>query len=273
MLLRRSLLKSQRNVFNSFASFNTVTAPIEGVKGVAKITMDLPPVNLMGKDFIQAMTKSIKEVEADKSINSLIIDSSQKVYSGGLNLKEFYGASKDELIDFWKAFRELWITIYKSRLATISSIQGPCLAGGCLLAIACDVRIISANCNIGLNEAAFGLVVPPWAIESMIDIIGRREAEKACSLGTLYSAEEALSLGLVDTLVQSPDDVPAITIQEAQKWTTPGRVPTKMLMRGKFVKQFMIDEAEDLDRFYQLVGNERTQAALGMYLASLGKKK
>ncbi len=268
-MFRYRNLKSILNT--SIRCYNTIIPTSE--KGVTKITMNFEPLNLMGKDFIESLTKSIKDVESDKSINTLILDSSCKVFSGGLNLQEFHGASTEDLQAFWTSFRELWITIYKSRLATITSISGQCLAGGCLLAIATDARIISSNCKIGLNEAAFGLVVPPWAIKVMFDIVGRRLGEKAVSLGELYTAEEALSMGLVDIMVATPEDIEVEVMKEAKKWSAPGRAPTKALVRKEFVEWFLSDEAADINSFIQLVGNDRTQTAIGAYLQALANKR
>jgi len=106
------------------------------------------------------------------------------------------------------------------------------------MAIASDARIMSANANIGLNEAAFGLVVPAWGIVAMIDIMGRRQAERAVSLGTMFKAQQAHDLGLIDTLVDSPDDVPAEALAEAARWgRTVGRADTKKEIRKDMVRQ------------------------------------
>lgn len=112
-----------------------------------------------------------------QNVNALILDSSCKVFSAGLDLKTMHGATNDELAHFWTAFRTLWMSIYDSRLATITAIQGPSPAGGCLMAIASDARIMSANANIGLNEAAFGLVVPVWG-----NTASERSARRPCLL-------------------------------------------------------------------------------------------
>lgn len=65
------------------------------------------------------------------------------------------------------------------------------MAGGCFLAISCEYRVMCPDFKIGLNETRLGLVVPKFLSASMRNTISKREAEKALTLGTLYSTEEA----------------------------------------------------------------------------------
>jgi Delta3-Delta2-enoyl-CoA isomerase len=242
--------------------------------GVAWIHMNSPPVNTMNKAFMKELVSEIKSANDDKSLSSLVLVSDAKVYSAGLDLNSMYSATDEELTEFWETVREMWITLYSSRLATICAIEGPSPAGGCLLAIASDARIMSSNGVIGLNEAAFGLIVPMWGMKAMIDVMGRRNGEKACLLGTLYSADQALSLGLIDTLVASPDEVRTQAAAEAKRWgKVPGRQGSKLELRKEFVEWYHATAAEDIKSFKALVSHPRTQAALGAYLESLKKRK
>lgn len=62
--------------------------------------------------------------------------------------------------------QEMWLTLYMTPLATVASISGHCPAGGCLLALSCDARVMAeGKYTIGLNEAKLGLVPPAWVRE------------------------------------------------------------------------------------------------------------
>lgn len=108
-------------------------------------------------------------------------------------------------------------------------------------------------------------------LQAMIDIMGRRQAEKAVSLGTMFKAQRAYDLGLIDTLVDSPDDVPAEAEAEARRWATVGRADTKKVLRKDMVAHFHATKQEDVDNFVSLVSSDRIQNALGAYIASLKK--
>lgn len=62
------------------------------------------------------------------------------------------------------------------------------------MAIACEYRVMYPNFNIGLNETALGIVVPPWLQITMRNTIGARETEIGCTKGTLYNSEQALKV-------------------------------------------------------------------------------
>ena len=227
----------------------------------------------MNVPFFEALTAEIKKVEVEKGVHSMVLSSSQKVFSAGLDLTSMYGKTEEELRHFWTTFRAMWLTLYSTPLFTVSAIQGPSPAGGCLMAIACDARVASANSNIGLNEAAFGLVVPEWGIDAMVDVMGQRQAEKACSIGTIFAADEALALGLLDTVVAAPEEVMAEAMTEVMRWRQPGRAASKALIREARYQKFHDCAEKDIKGFLDLVQHPRTQAALGAYLESLKTRK
>lgn len=178
------------------------------------------------------------------------------------------------------------VALYGTHLVTVASIAGDAVAGGCILSLACDTRVISSEAKIGLNEAAFGLIAPPWTVMMMIDTIGRRQAEKALSLGTIFTASDAYTIGLVDRVVQSFGDADTIVSRvrntneeaeaEALAWSKPpGRTATKSLLRSINLSKLMSpeDRADDLKMFKDCVIRPEMQKMLGGYLASLSKKK
>jgi 3,2-trans-enoyl-CoA isomerase len=102
-----------------------------------------------------------------------------------------------------------------------------------MLALSCDYRIMGDGGKIGLNESQLGIVAPPWLGQQMMDTVGRREAEKALALGTLYTPKEALSIQLIDEVVEQ-GQVRDRALQAAQQWSkipSTARVASKLLIR------------------------------------------
>lgn len=117
------------------------------------------------------------------------LQSQPKVFSAGLDILEMYGKSPERCGEFWKAVQEIWLQLYGSDMVTIAAInvrtvhhtnshlqpktvsphprappQGSSPAGGCLLSLVCDYRIMADNprYSIGLNETLLGIVAPFW---------------------------------------------------------------------------------------------------------------
>lgn len=202
----------------------------------------------------------------------MILTSTSPVFSAGLDLLEMHQPDEERLRSFWTSLQQVYLDLYGSRLATVAAISGPAPAAGCMLAMACDYRISGAKGVIGLNEAQFGIVAPPWMADLMLKTVGHRQAETALMLGTLYPANDALRIGLVDEI---SENVMESSEQQARQWTkipSHSRVASKMLLRKTQLDKLATSRSEDLELFLDLCLSEKVQTNLGLYLASLKKK-
>jgi 3,2-trans-enoyl-CoA isomerase len=160
------------------------------------------------------------------------------------------------LIMFWSSFQDLYLDLYGSRLACIAAMQGHAPAAGCMLALSCDYRIMAETTEkhrptIGLNESKLGIVAPPWLGQQMVDTVGRRNAEISLALGTLYSPEEALKIGLVD-LVVPLDQVEAKASEAALQWAkipAQARVASKRMIRKDRLDRLKASRSQDVEHF------------------------
>jgi 3,2-trans-enoyl-CoA isomerase len=183
------------------------------------------------------------------------------------------------LVMFWSSFQDLYLDLYGSRLACIAAMQGHAPAAGCMLAMSCDYRIMAATTEthrptIGLNESKLGIVAPPWLGQQMVDTIGRRNAEISLALGTLYSPEEALKIGLVD-LVVPQDQVEAKASEAALQWAkipAQARVASKRMIRKDRLDRLKASRSQDVEHFANFVITEHVQDSLTAYLDMLAKK-
>jgi 3,2-trans-enoyl-CoA isomerase len=216
-------------------------------------------------------------MEKDSNIQALVIQSSlPTVFSSGLDILEMYQPNADRIVQFWKSFQRLYYTLYGSRLACIAAIEGHAPAAGCMLALSCDYRIMGPSGTIGLNESKLGIVAPPWLGKQLIDTVGCRQAEMAMSLGTLFTPQEALQIGLIDFIVQEKDQVRTKAMEIAQQWATippEARVASKMLTRKGRIQELKATEQEDTDYFIHFVTTDTTQTSIGAYLKMLAAKK
>lgn len=229
----------------------------------------------------QALSSSIKMAEKDRKVQAYILQSANpSIFSAGLDIMEMHKPDPTRLVDFWKSFQQLYLDLYGSRLAGIAAVQGHAPAAGCMLALSCDYRIMAAGeesrspPTIGLNESKLGIVAPPWLGQQFIDTIGRRRAEIALTLGTLYSPEEALGIGLVDKVVPK-SEVRAAAVEAAQTFAAippPAREASKRLLRQERLDHVEATRQADIDHFVEFVTNDKTQANLSAYLAMLAKK-
>jgi 3,2-trans-enoyl-CoA isomerase len=250
---------------------------IETKSNYAILSLNRAPVNSLNLDFLTSLNIQLDKLEENKSIDGVILTSNiPNIFSAGLDIMEMYKATPERASQFWRALQDVWIKLYGSSNILIAALNGHAPAGGCLLAMSCDYRIMSRGpYKIGLNETLLGITAPFWFKDTMLNTIGHRETEKALQLGKLYSAEEALSVNLVDELAD-PDKLLQQAEEQMKKWLqipTMAREITKSQMRGETIRKLISQKEADVDRFVTFTMKDSIQKSLGLYLESLKKKK
>jgi len=244
--------------------------------GVVTMKLNRPPVNSLNLDLLTDINIALEKLENDKSARGLILTSSNnKVFCAGLDIMEMYQPQKDRLAEFWRTLQSVWISLYSSRLTTIAAINGHSPAGGCLLSLCCDYRMMAPNFTIGLNETQLGIIPPFWFVDSMQQVCGPRQTELCCQKGLMLTTEQAKSIGLID-------DIVGIEVQqekaenEMKSWL---KVPdfarqlTKTQIRKPVVDKLLSRREEDISHFVNFITKDSVQAALGTYIQMLKQKQ
>lgn len=175
-------------------SLSVSVKSMPGRPEIGILSLDAAPVNSLTQDVFLKITAGMKELESNSTCEVVLLTSSCRVFSAGLDLKFLYGSSRSDLADYWSAFQDTQRAIFNSRLLTVAAMNGHSMAGGCILALCCDERILSASAKIGLNEASFGIVAPPFSAAIMTQVIGPRLAERALTLGTVFSSGQCVAV-------------------------------------------------------------------------------
>uniref|UniRef100_A0AAV1UNK3 Enoyl-CoA delta isomerase 1, mitochondrial n=1 Tax=Peronospora matthiolae TaxID=2874970 RepID=A0AAV1UNK3_9STRA len=260
----------------TFAALGDPLVLVEKKDKHAIVRLHRPPVNSLNTALIQELDATIQQLEDDKSMRGIILASSnQKVFSAGLDIMEMYQPHPSKVSTFWTSLQDLYLRLYTTRLAAVAAIEGHSPAGGCLLAMCCDYRIMtSGKPLIGLNETQLGIVAPSWFRDTFVNTIGHREAEKMLGLGLQVDATKAQSIGLVDEAVALEEVLPRAEAAMAKWLAIPdmARVQTKLLMRQETADRLLAVREKDLEAFTNFVQTDNVQKFLGSYLASLRKK-
>lgn len=262
--------------YSSTAAADLVQTKIIDESKTAIITMSHAPVNSLSLEMCQSLSSSIQSLCQNPELQAFVLQSDMPAFSAGLDLHELYQPNETRVREFWKAVQQLYLDLYAAPQASIAAITGSAPAAGCMLAMACDYRIMASGgkIKIGLNESQLGIVAPPWMADLMVKCVGPREAEQALMLGRLYRAEEALQVGLVDAVCEAAC-VQERAHDEAVRWAKippGGRVASKLLLRMHDLDHLKNNRENDLDLFLSAVLNSEAQSNLGRYLDSLKKK-
>ena len=177
---------------------------------MAWIALDRGKSNALHLEMIQELREELKAANENPAVEAVIIHGKEGFFSAGLDLITLYQYDEAQMKSFWAEFMDLIAELVAFPKPTIASITGHSPAGGCLLAICCDYRVMAeGEFVIGLNEIPVGIIVPPSIFALYSFWIGQAEAYRNLLEGKLLSPQEALDSKLIDELV------PADRIQTA----------------------------------------------------------
>ena len=241
---------------------------------VHELQLARPPVNALDPALCAALARAIDAAVA-AGARGLVLSGGPKVFSAGLDVPHLVGLGEDRgaLTAAWEAFFAAARVLAQAPVPVVAAIAGHAPAGGCVLALCCDYRVMASGpFRIGLNETRVGLVAPEGIQHLLRRVVGPHRAERLLVSGDLVEAEHALALGLVDELVEI-DNV----ANRARAWLEPllalPRQP--MLETRRIARADLVDalqpERIQLSRFIEAWYAPDTQSGLRALVARLGK--
>lgn len=240
---------------------------------IRELRLTRPPANALDPALCTALHAAIEAAVTD-GVGGLVLAGGPKLFSGGLDVPYLLSLPDTaSLREAWGAFLSAARALAGARIPVAAAIGGHAPAGGCVLALCCDYRVMASGAyRIGLNETQVGLIAPDGIQRVMRRTVGARHAERLIVGGLMVESAEALRLGLVDELADI-DDVPL----RARNWLLSllelPRAPmleTRAIARADLVEA-MSERHIQLDRFVDAWNAPDTQAGLRALVSRLGR--
>ena len=180
---------------------------IEDNNNVRGITLNRPEKrNALNDELIAALKDALREADADESLRAIVICGAGKDFCSGADLsslQKIATASYEENVEDARSLAELFALIRSVRVPVIAAVHGRALAGGCGLALACDLVVASESARFGFPEVKIGFV-PAMVAAILRRNLGEKKSFELLTQGFEFTAAEALRLGLINRVV--PDD-------------------------------------------------------------------
>ena len=122
------------------------------------VTLDSPPLNLIGADLIADLVAALDQVEAADGVRALVLRGAGTVFSAGADVALFAGMSAHQLRPLIGSFIDLGHRIERLPFPTLAAVHGTCMAGGFELALFCDLIWAAEGTMLGLPETRLGIV-------------------------------------------------------------------------------------------------------------------
>ncbi|MFC2060208.1 enoyl-CoA hydratase/isomerase family protein, partial [Chloroflexota bacterium] len=163
--------------------------------GIAKLTINRPPVNVMNYEAITEINTALEELGIDEETRVLLIrGSGNRAFCAGVEIKDHLGEMMPKMM---RQFDRMFRLLRNLGKPSIAVVNGVALGGGCELAAGCDMVIASEKAEFGQPEIKLGGLAPA-AAPLFSRIVGEKRAFQLILLGENISAPEAERIGLVN---------------------------------------------------------------------------
>lgn len=192
--------------------------------GILTVTISRPDaLNALNSETMDGLCKIMQETYQSHEIKGvIIIGEGEKAFVAGADIKELSSLSQAQALKLSQKGQEIFRSIEDCEKPVIAALNGFTLGGGCELAMACHIRIASENAKFGQPEVNLGIIPGYGGTQRLTQLVGRGKALELMLTGEMITAQEAMTLGLVNHIVANRAELVAL----AEK------MMTKILSKG-----------------------------------------
>jgi 3,2-trans-enoyl-CoA isomerase len=240
------------------------------------ISLDRGKSNSLNREMVTELTDMLNHIENDENIGGVLITGKENFFSAGLDLIELYNYNEEEAKSFWELFLNFVSKITAFKKPIVAAINGHSPAGGCVIALACDARVMAeGKFIIGLNEVPVGIIVPQSIFELYSFWLGKANATRSLLEGKLFHPEEALSIGLIDEVVK-PESILTAAERKVRKYMgfeSNTWSQSKLNIRKSLIASTSADQSADLAIMLKQWWSPNTRAILKTIIDNLQQKR
>jgi enoyl-CoA hydratase len=245
---------------------------IERQGRLAVLRMDKARGNAIDEPFVEALAGAAAEVAADPGVRGALLASAHpRLFCPGLDLVALADYDRPSMERFMSAFAVAIWALYGLPKPVVAAVSGAAVAGGCILALTADHRVLKSGAPIGLNEVKVGVPLP-WSVTRLLRATVHPTAlSRIALLGRNFKDAEALEAGLADELAE-PEGFEAACLARLEEYAEKDPLAlatTKAWLREGVLAEMMAREGERLSAFLDGWFSEGTQERIRATVASL----
>jgi enoyl-CoA hydratase/carnithine racemase len=233
-------------------------------EGIALIQLSAGKANAMSAEFLDHLDGLLEKLEQSDA-RAAVVTGYERFFSAGLALPTLIDLDRAAMRRFIDRFSQVMTRLFVEPRPVVAAINGHAIAGGCVMALMCDWRIMvdEPKSKIGLNEVQLGIGLPSVVIEALRLAVPPASLIPIAMEGQLFSPQRALELGLVHELVASAS-LSERAQARAVELATP---PSSGVMQ---VKAALRSSAREL---MERNGPDETEAWLDSWFSPAGRKR
>lgn len=232
---------------------------------IVTVTIIRAKVNALNEELVDELYECFGKLAKDKGVIAVILRGQGSFFSFGFDVPGFMDYKKKAFERYVRKFSKLTQSIFMYPKPVIAGLNGHTIAGGAILALSCDYRVmVKGKPKISLNELTFGSTVFSSVTEYLRFAVGSGSAQKVLYSGKMYSAEEALPVGLIDEAV-TQRSFPNALLRVAREYGARDRkvyMSVKKLLRSEVNKKIEKNEKKSISEFVDIWYSKSTRKNL-----------
>lgn len=180
---------------------------LEHEEGIWTLTIDRPEVrNALDTPTVKEINEALDSLDVSKAGVLILTGGGERAFVSGADIADLRTRKKAQALEAINT--RLFSRVETFTWPVIGAINGFALGGGCELALACDIRIVSENAKFGFPETALGIIPAAGGTQRLPRLVGLARAKDWVLTGEIYDAKEALRIGLVSRVVAIAELMP-----------------------------------------------------------------
>jgi enoyl-CoA hydratase len=237
---------------------------------VSVVRMRHGKVNALDLELLLALRDTFAEL---RDADAVVLTGEGTSFSAGVDLRRLLDGGPEYIAEFLPALGAACRALFTHPRPVVAAVNGHAIAGGCILAVACDRRLMSAG-TIGVSELAVGVPFPTVPLEVLRHAAGPATDDLVLAARTMTAAEAA-TLGLIDRVV-APDELMDSALGEAERLARMPRQTfalTKTQLRRDAVARMDADEPVDFAELLAAWTSAEARDAVAAFLDALAARR
>jgi enoyl-CoA hydratase/carnithine racemase len=234
--------------------------------GLATLRIGRKHGNAINPELCHELVLAYRRAASDPEVRGVLFAASGKLFCPGLDIQELIELDRPAMERFLAGFSELILTMYSFEKPVVAALHGHTIAGGCVLSLTVDRRVLATGAMIGLNEIKVGVPLPFGVAMILRDSVCQAHLEEVALFGRNYTGDEAIAAGLAHEVrpvegfeASCLESLGELASRDAQAFAI-----TKRYLRSATVERIRANEGdraqEFLDSWFSAETRERLQA-------------
>ncbi|GAA0379400.1 enoyl-CoA hydratase-related protein [Bacillus horti] len=194
------------------------TVLFEQLNHIGLITLNRPEaLNALNLNTLTELGELLENIEQNKELRAIVIQGAGKAFCVGADLKERRTLTEDEVRRNVRKIRDVFDQLERLPQPTIAALHGYAFGGGLELALACDLRYVEQDTQLGLTEVSLGIIPGAGGTVRLTQLVGKAKAKELILLAERIHAEQALKLGVCNEVAQESQSVFKLAFEKAEE--------------------------------------------------------